>query len=219
MIHLINLEKRFRTSQGERVVLHRTNLSLPSDKRVGVLGVNGAGKSTLLRMIAGSEPPTAGTIRRECRVSWPLGFAGGVHPNLTGVENIVFAARLYGVDIDEAIRFTEDFAEIGKYLDMPVRTYSSGMRARLAFGLSLAVEFDLYLIDEITAVGDRRFQEKCRKAFEERTKSAGLFIVSHNEANIRKYCDLALVLHDGYLLPFAELEPAFDFYRLILEAA
>jgi len=219
MIHLVDLEKRFQTQQGERVVLHRTNLSLPSNMRIGVLGVNGAGKSTLLRMISGTEPPSAGRIYRECRVSWPLGFSGGIHPNLTGIENIVFSARLYGVDIDETIRFTKDFAEIDEYIDMPVRTYSSGMRARLAFGLSLAVDFDLYLIDEITAVGDRRFQEKCRKAFEERTKSSGLFFVSHSEANIRKFCDLALVLHDGYLIPFPELGPALDFYNFILEAA
>ena len=218
MIHLINLEKKFRTHQGERVVLHRTNLSLPSNMRIGVLGLNGAGKSTLLQMISGTEPPTAGKIHRECRVSWPLGFGGGLHPNLTGKENIVFAARLYGVDIGEAIAFTRDFAEIGEYLNMPVRTYSSGMRARLAFGLSLAVDFDLYLIDEITAVGDRRFQDKCREAFEERTKSAGLFFVSHSEANIKKYCDLAMVLHDGHLIPFAALEPALNFYRSILDA-
>jgi len=218
MIHLIDLEKRFQTLHGERVVLHRTNLSLPSNMRIGVLGVNGSGKSTLLQMISGTEPPTAGTIRRECRVSWPLGFSGGLHPNLTGIENIVFGARLYGVDIDETIAYTSDFAEIGEYMNMPVRTYSAGMRARLAFGLSLAVDFDLYLIDEITAVGDRRFQDKCRKAFEERTRSSGLFFVSHSEANIKRYCDLAMVLHDGHLIPFESLEPALDFYRFILEA-
>lgn len=217
MIHFIDLEKRFPTQHGERVVLHRTNLSLPSNLRIGVLGVNGSGKSTLLRMVSGTEPPSAGTIRRECRVSWPLGFSGGLHPDLTGIENIVFAARLYGMDIDETIDFTKDFAEIGEYLKMPVRTYSSGMRARLAFGLSLAVDFDLYLIDEITSVGDLRFQSKCRQAFEERTKSSGLFFVSHSEGNIKQYCDLAMVLHEGQLIPFETLEPALEFYRFILE--
>jgi capsular polysaccharide transport system ATP-binding protein len=216
MIHLVDLEKSFTSSRGRHVVLHRTNLSIPSTMRIGVLGMNGAGKSTLLHMIAGSEPPTAGRVLRECRCSWPLGFAGSFQPNLTGIENILFAARVYGVDCDEAVAFAAEFAEIGEYIDMPVRTYSSGMKARLAFGLSLAIDFDIYLIDEITAVGDRRFQEKCRRAFAERTSKSGLCIVSHNEANIRTFCDIALVLHNGFLTPFEDIESALEYYASIM---
>jgi capsular polysaccharide transport system ATP-binding protein len=216
MIHLVDLEKSFLSSQGRHVVLHRTNLSIPSDMRIGVLGMNGAGKSTLLNMIAGSEPPTAGRVYRECRCSWPLGFAGSFQPNLTGIENILFAARVYGVDGDDAVAFASEFAELGEYINMPVRTYSAGMKARLAFGLSLAIDFDIYLVDEITAVGDRRFQEKCRKAFAERTSKSGLCFVSHNEANIRALCDIALVLHNGYLVPFEDLESALEYYGSIM---
>ena len=203
-------------SYGQHRALTTINLRVKKGEIVVILGSNGAGKSTLLHMIAGSEPPTAGRVLRECRCSWPLGFAGSFQPNLTGIENILFAARVYGVDCDEAVAFAAEFAEIGEYIDMPVRTYSSGMKARLAFGLSLAIDFDIYLIDEITAVGDRRFQEKCRRAFAERTSKSGLCIVSHNEANIRTFCDIALVLHNGFLTPFEDIESALEYYASIM---
>ncbi|MDO8838437.1 MAG: ABC transporter ATP-binding protein [Parvibaculum sp.] len=213
MIHLIDVEKHFNTDVGVRQVLRETRLSIPTDKRVGVLGRNGAGKSTLLNMVAGVDQPSSGMIVREnARLSWPLGYAGGFHGDLTARENISFVARLYGVDYEKTFDLTEDFAEIGSYVDMPVRTYSGGMKSRLAFGLSLAIKFDCYLIDETIGAGDRFFRAKSRQVFLEQSKGAGMLLVSHSEATIREYCEIALVLFDGVLVPFADIEDAIDFY-------
>jgi len=212
MIHLIDVEKHFDTDVGIRQVLKGARMSIPTDKRVGVLGRNGAGKSTLLNMIAGVDQPSAGMIVRESRLSWPLGYAGGFHGDLTARENISFVARLYDVDYNKTFELTEEFAEIGDYVDMPVRTYSSGMKSRLAFGLSLAIKFDCYLIDETIGAGDRFFRAKSRRVFLEQSKDAGMLLVSHNETTIREYCEIALVLFDGVLVPFADLDDAIDFY-------
>ncbi|MEX1152446.1 ABC transporter ATP-binding protein [Parvibaculum sp.] len=212
MIHLIGIEKHFDTDVGVRQVLNETNLSIPTDKRVGVLGRNGAGKSTLLNMIAGVDQPSKGMIVRSGRLSWPLGYAGGFHGDLTARENISFVARLYGVDYKKTFELTEEFAEIGSYVDMPVRTYSAGMRSRLAFGLSLAIKFDCYLIDESIGAGDRFFRAKSRKVFLEQSKGAGMLLVSHSDNTIREYCEIALVLFEGILVPFADIEDAIDFY-------
>ena len=173
----------------------------------------GAGKSTLLNMIAGVDQPSSGMIVREdVRLSWPLGYAGGFHADLTARENISFVARLYDVDYNRTFELTEEFAEIGNYVDMPIRTYSGGMKSRLAFGLSLAIKFDCYLIDETIGAGDRFFRAKSRKVFVEQSKGSGMLLVSHEEATIREYCEIALVLFDGVLVPFADIEDAIDFY-------
>jgi capsular polysaccharide transport system ATP-binding protein len=213
MIHLINLAKEYRTRSGQKIVLHAQSLSIPTDRRIGVLGRNGAGKTTLLNLIAGVEEPSQGRIVRTCSVSWPLGFSGGLHGDVTGRENTCFIARLNGADVDETIEFVREFSELGDDLNEPVRTYSQGMRARLAFSLSMAIDFDCYLIDEITAVGDGRFQAKCRRALRDRRDRSGLLMVSHNEATIRQYCDVGLVLYKGTLVPFDSIEYAVSFYR------
>lgn len=213
MIALDGVTKAYRTTVGEHVVLDRIDAVFPERVSVGILGRNGAGKSTLLRILGAAELPDEGTITRQGRVSWPIGFAGGFHGSLTGEENCRFVARIYDADIDEVVESTRAFAEIGAYFSMPVRTYSSGMRARLAFGLSMAVDFDTYLVDEVTAVGDSTFQAKCRKAFAERQERSSVIIVSHQLKTIRDYCQRYAVLRRGQLHFFddiAEAERAYE---------
>lgn len=212
MIHLIDISKHFNTDIGRKQVLRQTRLTIPTDRRVGVLGRNGAGKSTLLNMIAGVDRPSTGMIVRQAKLSWPLGYAGGFHGDLTARENIAFVARLYGVDYEEIFEKAEAFAEIGDYVDMPVRTYSSGMKSRLAFGLSLAIDFECYLIDESIGAGDRFFRQKSRKVFLEQSKGAGMLLVSHNESTVREYCEIGMVLYEGALVPFGDIDEAIDFY-------
>ncbi len=173
MIELRKVTKVYKTKVGRNVVLDDISLTIPPRRGLGIIGRNGAGKSTLLRIIGGAEQPTAGDVIRRGRVSWPLGFAGGFNGSLTGEENCRFVARIYGLQYDYVVEKTRSFAEIGDYFFMPVRTYSSGMRARVAFGLSMAIDFDMYLVDEITAVGDKLFRKKCRAAFDERRERAG----------------------------------------------
>ncbi len=213
MIRLENVTKVFHTRSHRNLVLDRVSATLDSSRSYGLLGPNGAGKSTLLRLIAGADLPTSGRIIRRVNLSWPLGFAGGFHPKMTGRENVIFVARAYGADIKSVVEFVEDFSEIGRHIDSPVRTYSTGMQARLAFGLSMAIEFDCYLVDEITAVGDARFQERCRKAFAERRKRCGMIMVSHSVNTIKAYCDHGMVLYDSDLLMFDKVDDAIEFYR------
>lgn len=212
MIRFENALKFYKTQQHVKVVLNHVSTVFESGSSYGLLGVNGAGKSTLLRLAAGTELPNSGHVRRTGRVSWPLGFSGGFHPQVTGRENIKFVARAYGEDVYRVTEFVEDFSELGDYLDAPVSTYSSGMMARLAFGLSMAVEFDCYLIDEITAVGDARFQKRCQDAFNERRKRSDLIIASHSMSTIKSYCTRAAVLVDGHLLMFNTVDKAIEVY-------
>jgi len=197
MIEFRNVSKYYRTQTSRKVVLDNLTLTLPEGAKVGVLGRNGAGKSTLLGMIAGTTNPNTGTIRCHSSISWPLGFAGSSHPDLTGAQNIRFVARIYGMDTDSLIAYVRDFAELGEFMDMPVRSYSSGMRARLAFGMSMGISFDWYLVDEITAVGDSAFKKKSLAVFKNRLRDAGLLMVSHSVNTIRSYCEAGLVLENG----------------------
>lgn len=212
MIRFENALKFYKTQQHVKVVLNHVSTVFESGSSYGLLGVNGAGKSTLLRLAAGTELPNSGRVRRTGRVSWPLGFTGGFHPQVTGRENVKFAARAYGEDVHRVTEFVEDFSELGDYLDAPVSTYSSGMMARLAFGLSMAVEFDCYLIDEITAVGDARFQKRCQDAFNDRRKRSDLIMASHSMGTIKAYCTRAAVLVDGHLLMFDTVDKAIEVY-------
>lgn len=216
MIRLEGVTKAYATHHGDHVVLDRIDALFPEGESVGILGRNGAGKSTLLRLLGGAEMPDSGKIVRKGRVSWPIGFSGGFNGSLSGEENCKFVARIYGTDVDEVIAFTREFAEIGDYFFMPVKTYSSGMRARLAFGLSMAVDFDTYLVDEVTAVGDSNFQHKCREAFREREARSSVIIVSHQMSTIRLYCERCAVLEGGRLQIFDNLAEAQEYYENLL---
>lgn len=212
MISLEHVSKSYRRDGTVRTVLSDVTLHLQGGCSYALLGVNGAGKSTLLRLIAGTELPNAGRIRRNARVSWPLGFASGFHPEMTGRENVHFVARIYGEPPVTISRFVEEFAEIGDYIAAPVKTYSSGMLARLAFGLSMAIAFDCYLIDEITAVGDARFQARCQAAFDARRAGADLIVVSHSMETVARYCSRGAVLADGQATSYSSLESAIETY-------
>jgi capsular polysaccharide transport system ATP-binding protein len=211
MIVLDRVHKAYRTVERRQVVLQNVTMVIPEGHGLGVLGANGAGKSTLIRLLAGTERPDSGRISRGGKaVSFPLGFGGTMHPKLNGLENIVFLARLYGVDEREAVAYVEEFAELGTYFRMPVGTYSGGMRARLAFGACLAIQFDVYLIDEVTSVGDARFRVKCLDAFRQRMDHADVIMVTHDYETMRAYCDIGAVLRDGALTLFDDIEAAID---------
>ncbi len=212
MIGLRNITKTYQTPAGPNYVLSDITAVFPDRVNIGILGRNGAGKSTLLRVISGVEMPDHGDIERKGRISWPIGFSGGFNGSLSGEENCRFVARIYGEDVDRVVGFASDFADIGSYFHMPVRTYSSGMKARLAFGLSMAIDFQVYLVDEVTAVGDKNFKKKCRDAFRDRQERSTVIMVSHNMKTIREYCDKAAVLEDGHLTFYDSIDQAQEQY-------
>jgi capsular polysaccharide transport system ATP-binding protein len=206
VIGLENVTKFYRTKAGRRYILDDISFTFETGRSIGVLGLNGAGKSTLIRMMSGIELPNSGRLVRTGRISWPLAFGGGFHMDSTGAQNVRFVTRVYGVDYQKTLDYVVDFAEIGPYMDMPVLTYSSGMKARLAFGLSLAMDFDTYLIDEVTAVGDARFQERCREAMKNKRNHSDVIMVSHSFATIKTYCDDAVIMSDGRLETFGSMD-------------
>lgn len=212
MIRLINVAKFYDTRHGRVRIFDHVNLAIAHGEKVGILGRNGAGKSTMIRLISGAEQPTSGRIKRTMSVSWPLAFGGAFQTALTGLDNLRCICRIYGKSPEDKIQFVEEFSELGNYLREPVRTYSAGMRARLAFALSMVVEFDCFLIDEIVAVGDARFTEKCRVELFEKRGDRAMIIVSHDPTYIRAHCDRASVLVDGTLHHFEDLDSAFTFY-------
>lgn len=213
MINLENLTKVYDTRRGPRTVLDGLNLRIAMGEKVGIMGRNGAGKSTLMRLISGAELPTYGRIDRTMSVSWPLAFGGGFQGSLTGLDNLRFICRVYGVSYEGVLPFVEDFSDLGSYLREPVKKYSSGMRARLAFALSMAVEFDCFLIDEIIAVGDSRFHKRCHEELFEKRKDRAMILVSHFPGHIREYCDHAGVLAGGKLHMFDQVDEALAFYQ------
>jgi len=212
MIRLEHVSKRYSVRNGAVQVLDDVTLTVRRGEKVGILGRNGVGKSTLIRLIGGAELPTSGTISRSMSVSWPLAFGGAFQNSLTGLDNLRFICRTYGVSYPDKVNFVREFAELGQYLNEPVHTYSAGMRARLAFALSMAVEFDCFLIDEVIAVGDMRFQEKCNHELFGKRGDRALIIASHIDYSIRLHCDTAAVLHEGRLHRFDDVESAFSFY-------
>ncbi|MCL8382354.1 ABC transporter ATP-binding protein [Xanthobacter aminoxidans] len=218
MIITERLTKTYWTNFRRKPIFSNISVTLNPKLSYGLLGQNGAGKSTFLRIIAGTEAPTSGHVYRSVRLSWPLGFSGGFHPLMTGRENVRFLARVYDADIGQVTDFVEDFSELGRDLDMPVKTYSSGMGSRLAFAVSMAIEFDFYLVDEITAVGDSRFQLKCNRAFAERRARAGMIMASHATGTIKDYCTAGLVLQRGRLMMFEDVNDAIEAHRQQMEA-
>jgi capsular polysaccharide transport system ATP-binding protein len=213
MIRLEQLHKQYHTRQGAKHVLKGINLTLQKGRNVGILGRNGAGKSTLIRLLSGAEQPTSGRIRREMSVSWPLAFGGAFHANLTGLDNLKFVCRVYGKDWRPLVPFVEEFTELGSYFREPVAHYSMGMATRLAFALSMAIEFDCFLIDEVLVVGDRRFHERCHYELFHKRRDRAFILVTHDANSIKVYCEKACVLHEGQLYDFESVDEAYDFYE------
>jgi capsular polysaccharide transport system ATP-binding protein len=213
MIVLRDIRKVYPTRGGVTEVLRGVDLKVRMGEKLGILGRNGSGKSTLIRLISGAERPSSGDIDRSMTVSWPLAFAGGFQGSLTGLDNLKFICRLYGVSARDRVGFVEEFTELGKYLREPIKHYSSGMRARLAFAISMAIEFDCFLVDEVIAVGDSRFHEKCRRELFERRSDRALVLVSHDSRLIREHCSRAVVLERRLLHDFSDLEQAFQSYE------
>ena len=217
MIRLENVVKSYRLREGHKVVLRNLTATFPKTS-VAILGANGAGKSTLLRLIAGTELPDSGIILREGRISWPLGFAGSFNGSLSGAENVRFVARIYGEDTERVLEFVAAFSELGEFFRMPVSSYSSGMRARLAFGVSMAVAFDYYLVDEITAVGDDKFRQKCFTTFKEKLAHSSIIMASHSKATLKQYCQIGAVLHQGELTICEDLNEAIALHEEHMKA-
>jgi capsular polysaccharide transport system ATP-binding protein len=216
MIVLHDVHKRYQTAHGPgHWVLNGLSLTIPPKTNVGLIGRNGAGKSTLLRLIGGVDQPTRGRVRRYCRVSWPMGSGAGLQGSLTGRQNAKFVCRLLGREdeIADRVAFIESFAEIGRFFDEPVRSYSSGMKSRLQFGISLAFEFDVYISDEVTAAGDTSFRAKAAAAFRELLDRSGLIMVSHGERTLKQFCQSGIFLHDGRATWFDDIDDALRAYR------
>ena len=204
--------KSYKHGSQHKHVLSHVNLSVKRGERVALLGRNGAGKSTLIKLIGGVEMPTSGKITHSMTLSWPLGFGGGFQGSLTGYDNARFIARIYQRDYADIRDFVEDFTELGKQLKMPVKTYSSGMRARLAFALSLAIEFDCYLIDEIILVGDQSFHRKCHYELFEKRADRAMILASHSTETVRELCNKAVLLHNGQADVYDDVGFAVDTY-------
>ena len=216
MIRLENLTKVFRRNGNRSLVADNINAVFPTGASVALLGRNGAGKSTLLRMIAGTISPTYGRIVSTGTISWPVGFAGSFHPELTGAQNVRFVARIYGVDTDELISYVAEFAELGAHFYQPFGTYSSGMRSRLAMGTSMGIKFDTYLVDEVTSVGDAEFRAKSQSVFADRMSQSGAVVVSHSMGMVRSMCNMGAVLDRGHLTLFDDLEEAIAHHESLL---
>lgn len=219
MIRLRDVSKTYYTQGVETKVADHVDLAFPARRSVGLLGRNGAGKSSLLRMIAGTMQPTRGTISVGGTVSWPVGFAGSFHGDLTGLQNTRFVARIYGVETSQLVDFVENFAELGHHFHLPFRSYSQGMRARLGFAMSMGIAFDFYLIDEVTSVGDAAFREKCEAVLTARLASAGAIVVSHNLGFLRRVCDAGVVIEDGIADWYDDIDTAIRQHRHIMELA
>ncbi|WP_440903298.1 ABC transporter ATP-binding protein [Catenovulum sp. SX2] len=214
MIELDKVTKYYLTKLGKKYVLRDVTFTIPEGRDVAILGPNGAGKSTLLRLLGGIDFPNKGTIRSNKRISWPLALASGFQGSMTGRENVEFVCRVYGNrQIAKTCDFVQAFSEIGDYFELPIKTYSSGMKSRLAFALSMAFDFELFLIDEITSVGDASFRKKCAESMAEKRKNANVIMVSHDMSTLRKQCDMAIVLQDRQLHFFDNVEAGIKQYQ------
>ncbi|MCT4685290.1 MAG: ABC transporter ATP-binding protein [Roseicyclus sp.] len=213
MIRFENLTKGFEVNGQRKLVIDDLTLTIETGRSLALLGRNGAGKSTLMSIIAGNMRPDAGQVVSDGTISWPIGQTGSVHPQMTGAQNVRFLARVYGVDTTELTAFVEDFAQLGDHFHMPVRTYSAGMRARLSFGLSMGIKFDIYLIDEVTSAGDAAFRARSAALFHERMTSSDAIMVNHNLSELREFCSAALLLEHGKLSYFEDLDEAIELHK------
>lgn len=219
MIKLDRLTKTFPLRGGTKVIVNDLTAIFPTGKSVALLGRNGAGKSTLLRLISGALRPTSGRVLSTGKISYPVGFAGSFHPQLTGAQNTRFVARIYGVDTDELVDYVQDFAELGRHFHMPIRTYSAGMKSRLSFGVSMGIPFDTYLVDEVTSVGDGAFRAKSVAVFDDRRERAGAIVVTHSPAMVKRMCDMAAVLGNGKLHFYEDIDAALEHHDANLAGA
>ena len=210
MIRLKNVSKTFHLKGNHKTIANNMTMNFPQGKSIALLGRNGAGKSSLLLMIAGAIQPDSGTIEIDGTISWPVGFMGSFHRDLTGAQNARFLARVYGVDTDELLAFVEDFSELGNHFYQPVHTYSSGMRSRLGFACSMGIHFDWYLVDEVTAVGDAAFKEKSEMIFRERMENSSAVFVSHSLGSVRRVCNAAIVLEKGSARYYHDIEEGIE---------
>ncbi|KGY07253.1 ABC transporter ATP-binding protein [Vibrio sinaloensis] len=214
MISLQKITKYYPSKLGDQYIFRDLSFTFPEGRNVAILGSNGAGKSTLFRILAGSEYPNKGKVITNKELSWPVALATGIHPQMTGRENTRFIGRINGVlDLDAYEEKVKSFAELGVKYDLPVKSYSSGMRSRLAFGCCVAIDFDVYLIDEATSVGDQKFRKKAKAALLEKSKTASVIMVSHDMTEIREFCDSAIILHKGELTFYSDLEEALSIYE------
>lgn len=213
MIRLSNVSKYYPTRNGRAMILSDVDLSIAPGTALGICGANGAGKSTLLRIIAGVEQPSSGSVERGMSVSWPIGYASAFQSSLSGADNVRFIARIYGRPIAETLAFVDDFAELGAYLGEPIRSYSAGMVARLAFATSLAVDFDCYLVDEVITAGDERFRARCEEAMQRRRATGTLILVSHDPDTLRRYCDEGAVIDHGRVVRTDGIEEAIGWFQ------
>lgn len=216
MIELRSLSKSYPTRQGRRYVFRDLSFSFPMGANIGLIGRNGAGKSTLLRLLGGIDQPDRGAVVTDARISWPVGLSGGFNSNLTARENVQFVCRIhgaYGAELAEKVRFIEAFAEIGDYFDLPMRSFSSGMRSRVAFGLSMAFDFDYYLIDEVMAVGDAHFKAKSRQVLMDRLAKSNIIMTTHSMGDIRQYCNVVLHVDGGRVAIYEDVEQGILAYQ------
>lgn len=219
MIKLDNLTKFYPLSNGDKhFVFREFTFTFPDDCSIGLIGRNGAGKSTLMRLLSGADIPNAGRVITDKKISWPVGLAGGFQHALSARDNVKFVARVYGYKgeaLEEKVRYIEEFAEIGKYFDEPMNTYSSGMRSRIGFGLSMAFDFDYYLIDEAGAVGDAKFKKKSDAVYKEKLSNSKVIMVSHNMAEIKQWCDKVILVNSGMTTVYDDVDEGIEMYKRI----
>jgi len=216
MLELRSLTKSYPTRQGRRYVFRDLSFRFPPGANIGLIGRNGAGKSTLLNLLGGIDQPDHGAVVTDASISWPVGLSGGFQTSLTARENVQFVCRIHGArgeSLREKVRFVQDFAEIGDYFDLPMRTFSKGMRSRVAFGLSMAFEFDYYLFDELMAVGDAQFKAKSKDVLTQRLRFANVILTSHNMSDIRSYCNVVVLVDQGHVSIFEDIEDGIKAYQ------
>lgn len=216
MIELRELSKSYPTRSGRRYVFRDLSFTFPPNTNIGLIGRNGAGKSTLLRLLGGIDQPDSGEVITDARISWPVGLSGGVNGNLTARENVQFVCRIngaWGEELRKKVQFVQDFAEIGDYFDLPMKSFSSGMRSRVTFGLSMAFDFDYYLIDEVMAVGDAQFRAKSKRVMTGRLKQSNLIMTTHSMSDVRTFCDVVLLVENGRVTVYQDVEEGISAYQ------